>query len=781
MNKPSSSPDSWWDLPAAMLLLAALLTATTRLVATRWTAYLSVTQTITFFGILIGLALGKSRFSPRLVALLAIVYGAFMVPWQLGNTLKPGMQWTERLIVLLNRLVLIIFQIAHDEVIQDSLLFLVLMFMLFGALSVHAGFTLVRYGDAWKAIIPSGLALFVIHAFDPLVSRRAWYLAVYLFFALVLVARVVYLHRQSRWQKSRTALPPHLGLDFIRFTVLASGVIVLFAWTAPALANALPAAQKAWQPVQRTWNNLRNQFDNAFASLRPSVGTVSAYYGSSSSLGRGTPKSDTLVFTVKPPSNLPSNLRFYWRAKTYDTYDNGQWFDNINRVYSFDPRKSELPFPQEIGRWLGSFDFISATNLATLFAPPQPLWVNRQSQVEYAQNPDGTVDLSSFRASPSLDSGQVYTAQSSLSNPTIAQLAGAGVDYPTWITERYLSLPDSITPRTRQLAQQITAGLDTPYQKVTAITSYLRANITYVETIEINIPARQEAIDWFLFDLKKGFCNYYSTAEIVLLRSLGIPARWAVGYARGEPQADGSYIVRQRDAHSWPEVYFPGIGWVEFEPTASQPTIDRLSGENQGSAYPNPNSDLADFQRRAMEEEMAQLRAERNRSGQTTTQQKQMNVVYWIVPLVLGSSVLFLILRKRPLTSLQHAPILLEAALMKVGIKPPKLLQLWARRAALPPLSKAYLEINHALARLGNPPVITDTPTERATTLGQLIPPADNAAHTLVNEYQIETFGKQPANLVVALKAAAEIKSQSYKAFLQRLFSRLQRPARGTH
>jgi len=76
--------------------------------------------------------------------------------------------------------------------------------------------------------------------------------------------------------------------------------------------------------------------------------------------------------------------------------------------------------------------------------------------------------------------------------------------------------------------------------------------------------------------LKQGFCNYYATAEVILLRSVGIPARLAVGYAQGDNVDDPLlYTVRQRDAHAWPEVYFPGVGWVEFEPTASQPTLVR--------------------------------------------------------------------------------------------------------------------------------------------------------------------------------------------------------------
>ncbi len=150
-----------------------------------------------------------------------------------------------------------------------------------------------------------------------------------------------------------------------------------------------------------------------------------------------------------------------------------------------------------------------------------------------------------------------------------------------------------MTQRTLDLAERIARPFDNPYDIAVAVTNYLRNNIRYSDTVPAP-PAGQDPVDWVLFDLKQGFCNYYATAEIVLLRAVGIPARWAVGYAQGEfDPTESSYQVRQRDAHSWPEVYYPGVGWVEFEPTLSQPVLDRPLGdplaedENQNAFNPN--------------------------------------------------------------------------------------------------------------------------------------------------------------------------------------------------
>lgn len=786
----TSSDSRWWDLPAASLLLVALLTASTRLVATNWTDHLTIVQNLTFFGVITGLALGQSRFSARLAGIFAVIYGLFAIPWQLGRTMSPGILWSERLTSLGGRLNIIFGQLARQEVVQDSLLFLVLMSILFWVLSVHAGYTLTRYGRSWRTILPAGLALFVIHSFDALLSRRAWYLAVYLFFALVLVARVSYLQQRERWKQSRTALPPHLGLDFIRFALLATALIVLFSWTAPALANTLPAAERVFQTIKQPWNEARDRFDNAFASLRSQVGVVSDYYGTSLLLGRGNKLTDTQVFTVRPPKDSPSGQRYYWRARVYDIYENGQWFSGSSRSQPFDPQTDEFLTPSERGRWTGTFDFYPAVSVSTIFTPPQPQWVSRPAKAEVTTSAGGTEDLSAFRADPAIRAGEVYQVIASVDNATVAELRAASSDYPDWVKQRYLQLPDSITPRTRQLAVDITAGATTNYDKAVAITDYLRQNIQYSESVPAK-PPNQEAIDWFLFDLKQGFCNYYSSAEIILLRSVGIPARWAVGYAQGERLDDGSYLVRQRDAHAWPEAYFPGIGWVEFEPTASQPVLIRQAGDPSLANDLNSNlpsdSDLEAQQRRELDEELAMLR-ERQLGSATNAGEAQpatLRLVYWSVPLVLGIAILAVVaMRRRAGYDITPLPIVMESSLVRVGIRPPEFLRLWARRAALPPTTKAYLEINYALKRLGSEPNPTDTPAERASTLTQVLPYSTEPVQTIISEYQKASFSSQmvePDAVSEAHRAGIQVRTLSYKAMFKLLFERLlarvQRPA----
>ncbi len=151
------------------------------------------------------------------------------------------------------------------------------------------------------------------------------------------------------------------------------------------------------------------------------------------------------------------------------------------------------------------------------------------------------------------------------------QLAAAGTEYPAWVTERYLDTGDTITDRSIQLTRDIIGTETNPYQQSVLIERWLRNNIGYDESVDAP-PAGQDLVDYVLFDHKYGYCEHYAAAMSVMLRSLGVPSRVVVGYAPGERDEDaGTYLYRQNNAHAWVEVYFPGYGWVPFEPTANRP------------------------------------------------------------------------------------------------------------------------------------------------------------------------------------------------------------------
>ncbi|MDP9372775.1 MAG: transglutaminase-like domain-containing protein, partial [Chloroflexota bacterium] len=193
-----------------------------------------------------------------------------------------------------------------------------------------------------------------------------------------------------------------------------------------------------------------------------------------------------------------------------------------------------------------------------------------------------------------LQRGAQYRTTILASRANAPQLRDAGGAYPEWVTQRYLQLPASTTQRTRDRAQQIAGDLN-PYDAAVAIQNWLRENIEYNENINFPPPNR-DVVDYLLFDSRQGYCEYYSTAMVVMLRSLGIPAREAVGLFSGEWDNDQlAYLYRESNAHAWPEVYFPGYGWIAFEPTSPRPAFERepaVEGGDPGDPNAAPGDDI---------------------------------------------------------------------------------------------------------------------------------------------------------------------------------------------
>jgi protein-glutamine gamma-glutamyltransferase len=192
----------------------------------------------------------------------------------------------------------------------------------------------------------------------------------------------------------------------------------------------------------------------------------------------------------------------------------------------------------------------------------------------------------SLRAPYQIPEGSAYSVISSLPNASPAQLRSAGTVYPEEIADRYTQLPPTGLERTHALASRLTEGTTNPYDAVLRMNQYLKETYPY----DLSIPPQMEemdAVEYFLFEQKRGYCEQFSSSLAVMARSLGIPARVATGYAPGEYNPfTGYYDVRASDAHAWVEVYFPRYGWSTFDPTPSfdsTPWQYRAADNMQGS------------------------------------------------------------------------------------------------------------------------------------------------------------------------------------------------------
>jgi transglutaminase-like putative cysteine protease len=310
-------------------------------------------------------------------------------------------------------------------------------------------------------------------------------------------------------------------------------------------------------------------------------------------IGSGSELSKIVVMVIRtgdlPP--MPRDImemeritppRYYWRSVTYDRYSRSGWITGDTETVEYpggEPAHTVEPLPtqrtvrQEVR-------FVSDLG-GLLHAAGTLVAADHDYAVDWRSPGDA------FGATVAMIT---YTADSLVSIATEEQLWSAATDYPQWIRDRYLALPDTVTDRTLALARDLTATEPTPYDRARAIETYLR---TFSYTLDVpHPPAGRDVVDYFLFDLQEGYCDYYATAMVVLARAAGLPARLVIGYASGSyDPLEAHYIVTEADAHAWPEIYFPGYEWIEFEPTAALPTIDR-SEEAAELEWPEPLGDL---------------------------------------------------------------------------------------------------------------------------------------------------------------------------------------------
>jgi hypothetical protein len=170
--------------------------------------------------------------------------------------------------------------------------------------------------------------------------------------------------------------------------------------------------------------------------------------------------------------------------------------------------------------------------------------------------------------------GETYRADSLIQIHSVEELRRAGQIYPGWMVERYISLPESVPDSLRTLARDLTATQSNPYDRAVAIEDYLRQ---FPYTLNVSrAPAGDDIVEYFLFTLQEGYCDYYASAMVVLARAAGMPARYVVGYiGENYDESLDAYIITADQAHAWPEIYFPEYGWIQFEPTGGRPAIER--------------------------------------------------------------------------------------------------------------------------------------------------------------------------------------------------------------
>ena len=599
-------------LGALTWLLATLMASfvVTNVVEAEWIRGFRPMQTVVFFGCVVGVILARWRTLPALVAhSIGLILG---LAWSIRQLqLDPRLDtFADRFNDVLIHAVVAVRDLKNGVTPQDYYLFSLGGLLAAWLLGYATLWLLFRHGWAWRAVLLNGTLIMLNLTYALPKSKPSFWF--FLLAALSLIVFETFRARQQRWDAGALEQQEWLTLRYLWAGVIACVLLVIAAGTLPAsISNAQLRllGEKLSKPVDtvQRWMGLPGAGEGIPSSApAPNQAT---FANNAVSLGGARVATNEVVLEVR------SSKAEYWRSNAWDFYNGTGWENTTGALAqaalgtatkrealsSIGPSNNLIqldtagrqPLTQTITlkQTRGDQQLPAATTPLTWSLPVlvQHSFIITDGAAPLPNYTDSSIY---FNQGPAL-ADLTYSVVSLTSVADKRSLRESSTDYPAWI-QRYLQLPDSpAMRRIDALSRQLTvaAGAKNPYDKAAALERYLRS-FPYDDQIPA-APAGTDPIENFLFNLKRGYCDYFSGSLVLMLRAQGVPARWVQGYATGDFDPErGVYIVRDTIAHSWPEVYFTGYGWVRFEPTPAGYVTVPLRPDLPPNTPLNPDDDI---------------------------------------------------------------------------------------------------------------------------------------------------------------------------------------------
>lgn len=368
---------------------------------------------------------------------------------------------------------------------------------------------------------------------------------------------------------------------------IAANIAVIFALIIMVSVN-MPEIQPALTDPYTAWtqHNSSNAvgINNGTGAVNQRMSTASGYSRQDNRLGGG------FNFDYSPVMTVTTNQRSYWRGETKRIYSGTGWSDagNDDQTLNDVSMAAELENTQETRhsteQVVQTITMQNDQSYPVLFGAYSVNHVQSVGQDSRADglhwNPEqaelvwsGDSRRTAYPKTYTLVSHVPVIPEKELRAKTFRELYGKNKQ------EAYLQIPDELPQRVRDLAKNVTATAKTPYEKVGLLQRYLQQNYAYTNNPDLSRRRSKDFVDAFLFEIREGYCDYFSTSLVVMSRSVGVPARWVKGYAPGQQTFSdeaakddagenmSSYSVTNADAHSWAEVYLGEYGWVPVEAT----------------------------------------------------------------------------------------------------------------------------------------------------------------------------------------------------------------------
>ncbi|ANS75209.1 hypothetical protein AWM70_11845 [Paenibacillus yonginensis] len=441
------------------------------------------------------------------------------------------------------------------------------------------------------------IALTILDSFTPysLWSETAWCVFAGMGWLVSNHFRRMELNHPRGWKAlRRRPLRILANIAFIFAAVLWIGVSV--PTISPVLEDPYTLMQKYWNGGHGADAGSTSDGTASGKSGSGSSGTTSGYSRDDSKLGGG------FQFDSSPVMNVVTDSRVYWRGETREYYTGTGWIDDARE--NTGPRSAEsgeeVVNPQagtaakhQITQRVTMLNqekypvLFGAYSITQVDIPPDAsdadikpklIWSGKRATMYWGGFTSGSRGNGNYPRQYTVVSEVPEYSEDELQKESFNQLYGAG----SGDEQAYLQLPSAFPDRVKDLAQQVTSSTSTPYGKVMLLRDYLRTNFRYTNTPDLSKKKSSDFVDSFLFEIKEGYCDYFSTALVMMARSLDIPARWVKGYAPGQLGAASdlaeksaapdnnpqTYMVTNADAHSWAEIYLgETYGWIPVEAT----------------------------------------------------------------------------------------------------------------------------------------------------------------------------------------------------------------------
>lgn len=453
--------------------------------------------------------------------------------------------------------------LLEGGVSSDPLPFVLMLVFATWAVSYLAAWAVVRWRNAWVALIPPGFVLLTNISYLP--GQPSLQFVVFLFASVLLVLQLHFARAIQRWRAERMAWPDLMSIEVAFAGVWIALALIIGAWIVPTANN--------WGPVADLWNRAVAPVTDRFDGLgRVFIGVSSKRDIPVHAFGEVLPLQGDISFSSDPLMEVTSDELGNLRGATYDEYTGTGW---LNSGITTQPLLGTTVDAAEFGTPLSQAQLrrpvsvevtvVGSVPNRRLLSLGDPIASDVPGELLYGAGPTDVVGIA---PDDRLEEGSTYTVVGAVSAAAIETLLATDTDYPAALEERYTQLPDDLPPEIAELAASV-AGGQHPFIAARAVEDYLRANLEY-STDVADPPPLHDAVDYFLFDAQAGYFDHHATAMAVMLRTQGIPTRLAVGFALDPESFDEStktYTLTESNAWAWPEVYFPGLGWIEFNPT----------------------------------------------------------------------------------------------------------------------------------------------------------------------------------------------------------------------